>query len=218
MARHPEWPSVTTFFPEKLERLRNWTPSKKQPYRRDWTARPMAFVCDTGDLFHKNITDEQIWQALDIFRYRDDVDWQLLTKRADRMHRVMMEWMMMHGHKVVPRNIWVGVSAGNASTAFERLPYLMATPAKIKYVSMEPLIGPIWYDAYAPYINWVVIGGESGTKARGMDVEWAREIIASARRWGARFFVKQMGSDGYTGKGEDTSEWPDDLIIQEFPL
>lgn len=150
-------------------------------------------------------------------------------------------------------NVHLGVSAENQSTFDDRVSHLLATPAAVRWVSLEPLLGPI--DASRelqphyvpgkgadapPWLDWVVVGGESGPGARPFDIAWARSIIAQCKAAGVACFVKQLGAavtgdpsefpsarhddgDGHRtfrlndSKGGDPSEWPDDLRVREYP-
>jgi protein gp37 len=150
-------------------------------------------------------------------------------------------------------NVWLGVSCENQATADERIPLLLQTPAAVRWVSAEPLLGPIDFgmrnldhnfslnlltgevDAdSAPHhygrLDQIIVGGESGSKARDFDIHWARDIRDQCAASGAAFFMKQMGSNAitelddviirennFTGKGGDMAEWPEDLRIRQFP-
>ena len=130
-------------------------------------------------------------------------------------------------------NIWLGVSAEDQSTADERIPVLLDTPATIRFVSAEPLLGPIDLERY-PSLDWVIAGGESGHGARPCNTAWIQSIIEQCRAAGTAVFVKQLGSapaypreanggrvGHYVGlhdrKGGDPAEWPDDLRVREWP-
>lgn len=121
----------------------------------------------------------------------------------------------------------MGVSVESADY-LHRVDVLRQTSAKTKFLSIEPLLGPI-YAVKVPYLNlsgidWVIVGGESGAGARPMSLKWARDIRDACKQQGVAFFMKQTGSvvakeQGYKSrKGDDMSEWPEDLQIREFPL
>lgn len=129
-------------------------------------------------------------------------------------------------------NVWLGVSVEDQATADERIPLLLEAPAAVRFVSAEPLLGPVVFGlAYSERveIDWVIVGGESGAGARPMDVAWARSIVAECRAAGVPVFVKQLGAHPFDmgtlpserllsdRKGADPSEWPADLRVQEFP-
>lgn len=124
-------------------------------------------------------------------------------------------------------NVHLGVSAETQSFAQLRIPALLDTPAAVRWVSAEPLLGPLslrrWLGTPEPGINWVVLGGESGPGARPMDLDWARSIVGQCRESGVPVFVKQLGSvwAKWAGakhhKGGDPVEWPEDLRVREMP-
>jgi protein gp37 len=131
-------------------------------------------------------------------------------------------------------NVWLGVSVENQQYADERIPLLLQTPAALRFISAEPLLGPLDLQPavrYAP-IDWVIVGGESGPGARPFDLAWARSIVQQCQAAGVACFVKQVGAkpvfegtpvgvfEGYDyedPKGGDPSEWPEDLRVREFP-
>lgn len=123
-------------------------------------------------------------------------------------------------------NLWLGVSAEDQQRADERIPILQETPAAIRWVSYEPALGPIHFDRFlvdAVGLDWIVVGGESGRKARPFDMHWALDTVRQCRLSATAPFVKQMGSVlakqlGYADvKGETPSEWPEELRVREYP-
>ena len=102
------------------------------------------------------------------------------------------------------QNVWLGVSVEDQRRADERIPMLLRTPARVRFLSCEPLLGPIdlngyladheWLHGVPGGINWVIVGGESGPGARPMDLEWARNIVQQCKAAGVPVFVKQLGS------------------------
>jgi len=141
--------STVQIYPEKLERLRRWQP--KPPFRRGPNSKPMAFAVDMGDLFHEDVPTALIAQFLGIVAERQDIDWQVLTKRPKRMAELwgVEEWR----RSVYPRsgekcpwpfpNLWLGISAENQNTAEERIPLLLGIPAAIRFLSYEPALARI---------------------------------------------------------------------------
>lgn len=140
-----------------------------------------------------------------------------------------------------PANIWLGTSVENQPAADERIPHLLATPAAVRFLSCEPLLGPIDFRK-VPEFNrvgtdlsgwWVIVGGESGPGARPMQLEWASAIVRQCKAASVPVFVKQLGAvpltnlgvdDGHSAywpvadkKGGDISEFPPDLRVREFP-
>lgn len=118
-------------------------------------------------------------------------------------------------------NVWLGTSIELDRYTVRAL-HLRTTPAALRFLSLEPLLGPL-PSLDLTGIDWVIIGGESGPGARRMDLRWARDLISNARHTGTAVFVKQLGSrwaadQGLRGKGGDWDAWPDDLRVREFPV
>jgi len=183
------------------------------------------FVNSMGDLFHEDCPDEWIDKVFAVMALSPQHTFQVLTKRAARMkdycgrldsephgdtaRRIVAAWP---GNAPVPvagitfplPNVWLGVSAERQQEADERIPLLLQTPAAIRFISAEPLLGPI--DLTVPDIDlgigrykshtdldWVIVGGESGAKARFMDQDWARSLRDQCRSARVPFFFKQWG-------------------------
>lgn len=130
-------------------------------------------------------------------------------------------------------NVWIGVSVEDQETTDERIPLLLQTPAKVRWVSYEPALGPVDFECYPstgcptgwldekPGLGWIVVGGESGPRARPFDVAWARSTVAQCREAGVACFVKQLGAvpviEAATGRGPEVllrqreidGEWPE---------
>ena len=135
-------------YPEKLDNLRRMQFPEFSP-KRGAPHRPMAFVVDMGDLFHNEIPDDFIAQAFQVMAEREDVLWQVLTKRARRMRTLLSFWASVSTYPAegVP-NVWLGVSAETQARADERIPLLLETPAAVRWVSVEPMLGPVDLDNY----------------------------------------------------------------------
>lgn len=204
---------------------------------------------------HRN-HDEECWTG-------DPHTFQILTKRPAQMLKIVAEMPHYVGEHFngdsalanetwpLP-NVWLGVSVEDQKTADERIPLLLQTPAAVRFVSYEPALGPVDFGMYLsrtnmpglnlmpgfrdplPGIDWLIIGGESGPRARPFDIDWARSAIAQCKAGGVACFVKQLGSypvldprydrslPGWTRKlqdrkGGDMAEWPEDLRVREFP-
>ena len=240
------------------------------------------FWCDMTDMFLDDYPDEWIHQCFATMSLTPWHTHQVLTKRADRLHRYISDaftplgiadWRVKLDSKNQREvagypftNVWLGVSVEDQKTADERIPFLLKTPAAVRWVSYEPALGPVDFTRLkrpfgsdgrergifnallngtldlrnSPSIGWIVVGGESGPGARPFDVQWARDTIDQCRLAGIPVFVKQLGArpvdHGSTlrpvavarsmanakwiirdKKGGDINEWPEDLIVREYP-
>jgi protein gp37 len=154
-----------------------------------------------SDLFHEAVPDDFIDQVFAVMCWARHHTFLVLTKRPERMRaymqsRVRREWVPPAG--TVPPHVWLGVSVEDQATADARIPVLLETPAAVRWVSAEPLLGPIdliaWVSPSPGGLYWVVIGGESGPFARPFDLAWARDISAQCAAAGVPVFVKQLGA------------------------
>ena len=177
--------------------LRLWPERLELPLR--WKGPRMIFVNSMSDLFHENVSDEYIQRVFDVMIRADHHIFQVLTKRSQRM----MLWMrgnfrfvneMVNGRPLLPKHIWLGVSVENQKYIF-RIRHLQQVPARVRFLSIEPLLGPIDLSAnMLRGIHWVIVGGESGHKARPMNPEWVAEIQKSCLEHSVPFFFKQWGA------------------------
>lgn len=267
-----------------------------------WRRPRRVFVNSMSDLFHENVSDVTIDRIFAVMALAGHV-FQVLTKRPERMLTYMhgrsleARWMdacvtvlksspslmdrkycvLAQREPWVPlRNVWLGVSVEDQATADARVPLLLQTPASLRFVSAEPLLGPVdlrrrWLgigadcdacqrrdmvtdedgccqscgvDALWHGLDWVIVGGESGSGARPCRVQWIRDVVQQCRAASVSVFVKQLGAlpegdprppvavDPVTGartltvmqvveirdrKGANPAEWPEDLRVQQFP-
>lgn len=231
----------------------------KQPLH--WKKPRRIFVCSQTDLFGEFVSDAMI---MDLWRIMALTPWhtyQVLTKRAQRMRDWVTQWNETRWLREFLPNVWLGISAEDQERLDERAYWLMRTEATKRFVSYEPALGPIQLTrqhAYCPEHDtdgafcsspcpslrrpdWLIIGGESGPKARPFHLEWARSIISQCDSLGIKVFVKQLGGAPYSfqdriahrncglllpqgfsrflndHKGGDPTEWPPDLRVREFP-
>lgn len=171
-----------------------------------WRKPQVIFVNSMSDLFHKNVPFEFI---LKVFETMNKAHWhifQVLTKRSDRLLEI---------NKYLPwsKNIWMGVSVEHQDYTF-RIKDLSKTDATIKFLSIEPLIGPV-YRYSLKNIDWVIVGGESGPKARPMKEEWVVSIRNKCLKQNVPFFFKQWGGvqkkkNGRELEGRTWDEMPQD--------
>ncbi len=203
-----------------------------------WRKPARVFVNSMSDLFHEDVPFEFIDQVFAVMALASQHTFQVLTKRPDRMQR----WFQDSGRDAVqasmaypqflpangrsyPRvcswpllNVWLGVSVEDQQRADKRIPLLLQTPAAVRFISAEPLLGPVDFlsiprsGKHHDYLtgeyqcsdlekrtttrlDWVIVGGESGRGARPFHVEWAKSIVAQCKAAGVACFVKQLGAD-----------------------
>jgi len=193
------------------------------------------FVNSMSDLFHENVPDEWIDRVFAVMALSPQHTFQVLTKRAGQMREYFaargrlnsingQKWSLLgtpigskinHGGQwMTPAlplpNVWLGVSAERQQEADERIPLLLQTPAAVRFISAEPLLGPIDLNAVnvddeipllrscvsgdGRRLDWVIAGGESGKNARPMHPEWARSLRDQCKAAGVAFFFKQWGN------------------------
>ena len=149
------------------------------------------FVNSMSDLFHEDCSDAYIEQVLTVIRETPQHDYQLLTKRADRMR----SFFASH---TAPENLWVGVSVENKKDGLKRIDDLREIRAHIRFLSIEPLLEDLGaFDLTG--IHWVIVGGESGRNARPMEKNWVENIKAQCEADNVSFFFKQWGQWGEDG-------------------
>jgi protein gp37 len=149
-----------------------------------WRKPQTIFVNSMSDLFHRDVPVDFIQRVFDVMRRAHWHRFQVLTKRAERLAELSpaIEWSS---------NVWMGVSVENADYV-ERIDYLRSTGAQVKFLSIEPLLGPI-PKLRLQRIDWVIVGGESGPRARPMEAAWVTDIRKQCRKARVAFFFKQWG-------------------------
>lgn len=230
------------------------TDVRLHPERLDWPLKwrkpRRIFVDSLADLFHTEVPDEFIAKTFAVMVAAPQHTYQVLTKRHDRLASLLNSpafWGAVSAElcqlwrtdrvaplSAVPSWIWVGVSVESQKWADVRIPALLKVPAHVRWLSCEPLLGPVslrgWIErvpvadgGYPSYIDWVVCGGESGPGSRPFDPQWARDLVEQCRAAGVAPFVKQLGSvwarenGAADRKGGDWGEWPADLRVREYP-
>ena len=161
---------------------------------RFWSKPRKVFVNSMSDLFHEDVPTEFIYRVWNVMRETPRHTYQILSKRPERMATVLSGT----DFPVLP-NVWLGTSIED-DRVLSRLDAIKAVPAAIRFVSMEPLIGSVAGGDLRD-IHWVIVGGESGPRAREMKPEWVDEIEAMCRRSGAAFFFKQWGGKNKKAAG-----------------
>jgi protein gp37 len=167
---------------------------------RHWRKPKRIFVNSMSDLFHEDVTLAFIQDVFSVMRDCYWHDFQVLTKRADRLAQIaeQLEW---------PTNVWMGVSV-ESSDYLWRVDRLRAVPASIRFLSIEPLLGPV-DSLNLEGIDWVIVGGESGPGARRLEPEWVRAIQTRCFESHTPFFFKQWGGTNKkrTGRELDGRTW-----------
>lgn len=198
-----------------------------QPLR--WKKPRKIFVCAHGDLFHKSVPDEWIDRVFAVMALAPQHTFQVLTKRPERAAAYLSHlqspiyWAdlavasrkgglallgdmgFLRSHALGPlRNVWLGTSISDQASADQRIPHLLAAPAAVRFISAEPLLGPVDLRTVADdalddlcgeraAIDWVIVGGESGPHARPMHPDWARSLRDQCAAAGVPFLFKQWG-------------------------
>jgi protein gp37 len=222
--------------------------------------RQRVFAFSLGDWLDNEVPIEWLADLLDLVRRTPNLDWLLLTKRIGAWKARLVDaaaycgdhpdlaalypWLKGWIHGVPPANVWLGASVVNQEEADRDIPKLLVTPARVRFLSMEPLLGPVslrnhlWECCGDPDVvdhgllgqeqvcccdpdprdalDWVITGGESGARARQMDPAWPRSIHDECAAAGVPFFMKQMG--GERDKRDELEDLPDDLRVREFPV
>jgi protein gp37 len=218
-----------------------------------WRKPRRVFVNSMSDLFHEELSDDSIDRVFAVMALAPQHQFQILTKRPQRMltylanpdltdrlteiwqegHRDRATWTLM----LPLENVWLGVSVEDQATADERIPLLLQTPAAVRFVSAEPLLGPVDLSGrlgeccgfpkhelvagedhevccgnHSAGLDWAVVGGESGPGARPMQIEWAQSLQRQCGEASVPFFMKQLD-----GKRKKLSDFPGDLRVREFP-
>jgi protein gp37 len=255
-----DWTGKTLLVPKALAEPLSW----RKPAR--------VFVNSMSDLFHRGLTNEEIASVFGVMAACPHLTFQILTKRADRLpewfawvgtanlddlraytfsaasdHRER-EWLYEHlgrGTTWPLPNVHLGVSCEDQKTADERIPFLLKTPAAVRFVSAEPLLGPLRLDKLGPWyepgfdtprevypflgtmaipdcdtdvgkLDWVIVGGESGPGARPCDVAWIRSVIQQCKDARVACFVKQLGRRPIVDAHDtNPSDWGDDVLWDE---
>jgi protein gp37 len=165
-----------------------------------WKRPQRIFVNSMSDLFHEDVPDEFIRRVFGVMRRADWHQYQILTKRAERLSEIgsLVDW---------PRHVWMGVSVESAQYQ-RRIDHLRRTPARVRFLSLEPLLGPL-RDLELQAIDWVIVGGESGPGARPMEENWVLDIRDQCQEAGVAFFFKQWGGvfKSRTGRELEGRTW-----------
>ena len=179
-----------------------------------WRQPRRIFVNSMSDLFHEAVPEDYIRQVFEVMGQADWHIFQVLTKRARRLEEIASRLLW-------PPNVWQGVSVENSRYVW-RVNHLRQIPAAVRFLSVEPLLGPISQVALDG-IDWVIVGGESGPQHRTMDLAWVREIRDQCVQKGVPFFFKQWGgrtpkTGGRVLEGRVWDEMPNVSVRAGFAL
>lgn len=238
----------------------NWNlPLRWDRVAKSEGVRRRVFCASLADVFDADVPWGWRNDLFVLIQKTPDLDWQLLTKRPENVVPMVTQigdhWL---GNAWLP-NLWIGTSVEDQANADLRIPRLITIPAKVRFLSVEPLLGTVdlemALEEFQPLnadlsrnpapVQWVIVGGESGPKARPCNIEWIRSIVRQCREAGVPCFVKQIGSHPIIRerelwqmagcpeewkpgdslvrmkiahpKGGDQVEWPEDLRVREFP-
>jgi len=178
-----------------------------------WTSARMIFVNSMSDLFHKDVPDDYIGKVAAVMRVANWHTYQVLTKRADRLSKLLQTDLKEHAEEP---HIWWGVSVENKKHGLPRIDYLRNSPAAVRFLSIEPLLEDLG-TINLTGISWVIVGGESGNGARPMDAEWVRSLRDQCEAADVPFFFKQWGGVRKSQTGRELDERTYDAIPNPSP-
>ena len=248
----------------KAPRVKTSKSNWKQPLRWNKAAeaageRHRVFCASLADVFEERFELESYrLELFELIRATPHLDWLLLTKRPENVRktisaaidltvttpwdtRAVGQWLQDWSDGIAPANVWLGTTVEDQQRADDRIHALLKTPAKVRFLSCEPLLERVDLGLAGrlprtehPRIDWVIIGGESGPGARPFAIDWARDLVRQCRASGASPFVKQLGAKACRGQAEydregslllrtndpaggDMAEWPEDLRVRELP-
>ena len=176
-----------------------------------WKKPHTIFVCSMSDIFHEKVPFEFVDKIIDIIKQTPQHNYQILTKRAKRMNKYFEG-------KIIPQNIWLGVTV-DVSASKTRIDSIRNLNASIKFLSCEPLLEDLG-ELNLEKIDWVIVGGESGSKARPMKEEWVLSIKEQTEEQGSAFFFKQWGTwggDGIKRNKKANGKLINGKVYQEMP-
>ena len=198
-------PFAVRIWPDRLRIPASW----REPRR--------VFVNSMSDLFHNEVPEDFVRQCFRVMLEVDKHVYQVLTKRPARAAKFVRRNRDLLPSRV-PGHVWIGTSVENQSVDY-RVRHLMAVPARVRFLSCEPLIGPLDLTAFMNRLNghiglhWVIVGGESGLRARSMDPQWARALRDQCQEARVPFFFKQWGGRTPKAGGREL----DGMTWDQFP-
>lgn len=257
----PRWTGEISFHEDVLLQPLQWKKPRRvfvnsmsdlfhEKVKDEWLDKAFAVMALTPQHTYQILTKRPERMKAYLSADDDDLCYRIVDQALTYSHNEsignVMKWLEPHGEWLSDLKTWplpnvhLGVSVEDQKTADERIPLLLQTPAAVRWISAEPMLGSIDLEPFLNWgrlgetwdsLDWVVVGGESGSNARPFDVAWARSIIEQCKAAGVACFVKQLGAKPMLSthpfddrslrlenkKGGDMSEWPQDLRIREFP-
>jgi len=191
------------------ERRRTSASNWRQPLKWDRDAkaagaRRRVFCASLADVFDNQVPEEWRQELVGLIAMTPNLDWLLLTKRPQNVTKMVQD---------LPWNVWLGTTVENQEEADRRIPHLVAAPARIRFLSCEPLLGELDLRAYFNRLDWVICGGESGPGHRAMAPVWARSLRNQCALFDVPFFFKQWGGRTPKAGGNEL----DGKKHEEFP-
>ena len=175
--------------------------------------RRRVFVNSLSDFFDNH--ESVVWRepAFEAFEAVPDVTVMLLTKRPQNIARMVpASWLNRW-----PEHVWVGTTVENQEEARRRIGHLIALPARVRFLSCEPLLGSLQLSEWLHRIEWLLVGGESGTRARAMPIDLARSLLFQCGAHEVAFHMKQLSEADYPTTYGDFETFPPDLQVRQFP-
>ncbi len=176
----PKWTGNIRWLPDTLDQMHRWSRGR------------MIFINSMSDTFQPKVQQDWLWDIFDKFEGNPHHIKQVLTKWPERMADFIDAYF--HPEYGCPDHIWIGVSIEDQKRFDERIGYLGWTNAAVRFLSLEPLLGPVDVEPCLDWISWLIIGGEKGPNARPMHQGWVEDIVSKARARNVPVFFKQWGS------------------------
>lgn len=201
--------------PRRRTKPANWSkPRRWNRIAEESGERCRVFCASLADVFDNAVDPQWRRDLAQLIHETPMLDWMLLTKRIGNVQRMIEQDF----GGSLPDNIWMGASIVTQVEADRDISKLLAVPARVRWLSMEPLVEAV---TVAPEemsaLDMIVVGGESGTNARHFDIEWARDLLRQAREGGTAFHFKQLSEADHPRDYGDVAAFPEDLRVREFP-
>jgi len=211
------YPTAPEQYHEPFNKIQLLPQRIEEPFH--WRKPCKIFVNSMSDLFHEQVPDEYIELIIEVMEACPQHIFQVLTKRSERMTKFFWKWLEDR-QRLFPQNLWLGVTAENQKQAEAHIPLLLQVPASVCWVSIEPLLEPVdlqrWLysgkDCLWP-LDWVVVGGESGSGRRPCDPDWVRQIRDQCLDAKVPFLFKQWGGSTAKAGGREL----DGQVWDQYP-